>query len=433
MTSFNLKQHKIFYGWWIVVAVALISAYSSGIAYYGFTAILEPITKQFGWSYAQVSVAASLNSLISAILSPLVGLFIDRWGPRKLIILGAISMGLGLFLLGQINSLIAFYGVYILIAIGNCSNGSIITMTVVGRWFHRKISIATGVALGIGALGGLWVPVVTKIIDLYQWQVAMRIFGIGACCIVLPLALIVRHKPEQYGLLPDGEPNQESVNGANPAPIQNTEVEIKVRDALKSKAFWHIALGFMCHAMILVAVITHIMPYLSSIGISRSISSLVASALVLLEVLGIVTFGWLGDRYGKRRIAAFGLSLTIIGMLFLSFTVNIGAWFLIPFVVVCGVGFGGPIPMTSPLLRQYFGRARLGTVLGFTTGIMLIGCTIGPPLAGWVYDSFNNYQAAWLVSIIILAVGIISFLTTPPVKKIASEQTSPVPKKDNLL
>jgi MFS transporter, OFA family, oxalate/formate antiporter len=422
-----LKQPKIFYGWWIVVAVALISAYSSGIAYYGFTAILEPITKQFGWSYAEVSVAASLNSLIAAILSPLVGFLIDRWGPRKLIIAGAISMGLGLFLLGQINSLAMFYESYVLIAIGNCANGSIIVMTVVGRWFHRRISIATGVALGIGALGGLWVPVVTRIIDLYQWQAAMRIFGIGACCIILPLALIVRHKPEQYGLLPDGEDSQKPVTGANPVPTQNTDTEVTVKEALKSKAFWHIALGFMCHATVLIAVLTHIMPYLSSIGISRSISSLVASAIILMEVLGIVTFGWLGDRYGKRRIAALGLTLTALGMLLLSFAGNTGTWLLIPFILVCGVGFGGPIPMTSPILRQYFGRARLGTVLGFTTGIMLIGCTVGAPLAGWVYDRFHNYQAAWLVSIVILLVGIISFLTTPPVKKIEPEQTSTVP------
>jgi MFS family permease len=417
MTDFNRKQPKVFYGWWIVGAVALISAYCSGVVFYGFTAILEPIASEFGWSYAQVSFAASLRGLNSGILSPLVGFLIDRWGPRKLIFGGAIIIGLGLFFLGQISSLAAFYGIFILISIGTCTCGAIVVMTVVGNWFRRRVSTATGIATGIGAMGGLLVPLITRLIDVFEWQVAMKILGLGAWVILLPLSLVIRHKPEQYGYLPDGDVSRKPITGEGLTSIQDTDVDVRVGQALKSKAFWYISVGFTCHVLVILAVTTHIMPYLSSVGIARTTSSLVASGISLAGILGNISFGWFGDRWDKRRLAAFGLALSALSMLLLIYAANAGIWLLVPFALFFGIGFGGPVPMTSAILREHFGRGRLGTVLGLTMGVMMVGSVIGPPLAGWVFDSSGSYQGIWFAYTGVLIVGIISFLTTPAAGK----------------
>jgi MFS family permease len=182
------------------------------------------------------------------------------------------------------------------------------------------------------------------------------------------------------------------------------------------RTFWHVSLGIACHVLVAGAVITHIMPYLSTAGVARSTSSLVASAIPLVSILGRLSFGWLGDRYDKRWVTSLGFAMTALGMLLLGYTAtNAGPWLLVLFVVFFSIGFGGPIPMMPALIREYFGRVRLGTIIGLVMGIMMIGHIIGPPLAGWVFDNFGSYQGAWYAFAGVVIVGTVSLLTTPPV------------------
>lgn len=415
MVNFNQKQHKVFYGWWIVGAVFLISAYASGVISYGFTAIFEPIADEFSWSYAQVSFAASIRGLENGLLAPLVGFLIDRYGPRKPVFAGITLIGLGLFLLSRVTSLAMFYGVFILLSIGISACSSIILMTVVGHWFRKKVSTASGIAISGSAMGGLLVPLVTRMIDIFKWRVTMMILGLGAWVIFLPLSLIIRHKPEQYGYLPDGDVAKNLVSSQGLTSVQSNEVDVGVKQAIKSKAFWHISVGVACHALVAIAVVTHVMPYLSTLDIARLTASLAASAIPLISILGRISFGWFGDKYNKRQVAAFGFALTSVGMILLGYADNVRTWLLVPFVIVFGIGFGGLLPMIPALLREYFGRVRLGTVIGFTMGIVMIGGVIGPPLAGWVFDSFGSYQGAWFAFTSVTIIGMVILLTTPSV------------------
>ncbi len=411
----TLKKCKVFYGWWIVGAVFLISAYAFGVILFGFTAIFEPIANEFGWSYAQVSFAASIRGLEAGLIAPLLGFLVDRWGPRRLIFAGAIIIGLGLLLLGSITSLMTFYGIFFLIALGLSTCTGVIPMAVVGNWFRRRVSIATGIVVSGVATGGLLVPLVSRIIDMYEWRTAMVILGLGAWVIILPLSLLVRHKPEQYGYLPDGDVNGKPVSSEGLSSPQTTEADIGVKQALKSRVFWHITLGTACHFFVINTVITHVMPYLSTVGIARSTSSLVASAIPLTSLLGRLSFGWLGDRFDKRRLTAVGFVLTSLGMLFFNYVATAGTWMLVPFIIFLGIGYGGPVPMVVALLREYFGRFRLGTILGFTMGVAWLGSIAGPPLAGWVFDSFGSYQGAWFAFAGLVIVGMVGFLTIPSV------------------
>jgi len=417
MTELTNNHHKVFYGWWIVGAIFLISAYIGGFIFYSFTAILEPIADELGWSYTQVSIAASMRGLQNGLLAPVVGLLIDRIGPRKPVIAGIIVTGIGLVLLGRSTNLAVFYGAFFLLSAGMSSCTGVLPMAVVGNWFRRRVSIATAIAISGTATGGLLVVVATRMIDIMGWRDAMLVLGAGAWVILLPLTIVIRHKPEQYGYLPDGDTVSDTAAGITPELPVSVEKDTGVKEALKSRVFWHISLGLSCHVLGIMAVLTHIMPYLTTIGIDRTVSSLVASAIPVVSIGGRLSYGWLGDRYDKRWVTVSGLVFTAIGLLLLGLTGATATWLLVPFVISFGIGFGGPIPMTSALLREYFGRARLGTIIGIAMGVMMVGNMLGPPMAAWIFDSSGSYQGAWFGMTGLLVAGIIIMLTAPSVRK----------------
>lgn len=409
------KNYKVFYGWWIVGAGFFIALYIGGFINLGFTAVFEPIASDFGWSYAQVSFAASLRGLEMSLLAPIVGLLMDRWGPRRLVFAGAVIIGLGLLLLSRINSLATFYGVFILIGMGKSTCLGVVPIATVNNWFQRKATLATGILVSGTAVGGLMVLLATRLIDIFEWRMAMAILGVGAWGILLPLALLFRHKPEQYGYLPDGDLRRKLPASEGQPSAQGDEPDIKVKQVLKSSAFWHITMGFMCHILVVNAVITHAMPYLSSIGLTRSLASLMASAIPLTSIAGRLSFGWLGDKFDKRRVTALGFVLTSLGLLSLGYVTTAGAWMLVPSIVLLGLGYGGPIPMMPALLREYFGRGRLATVLGLVMGVAALGGMVGPLLAGLAFDRFGSYQVAWFGFAGLVIAGMISLITTPSV------------------
>ena len=410
------KNYRIFYGWWIVGAGFLIAVYIGGFINLGFTAVFEPLASDFGWSYAQVSFAASLRGLEMSLLAPIVGLLMDRWGPRRLVFAGAVIIGLGLLLLSRINSLVAFYGVFILIGMGKSTCIGVVPIATVNNWFQRKATIATGILVSGTAVGGLMVIFATRLIDIFEWRTAMMILGFGAWGILLPLSLLFRHKPEQYGYLPDGDPYRKLPASEGQSSAQSDELDIGVKQVLKSSAFWHIAMGFMCHILVVTAVITHAMPYLSSIGITRSLASIMAGAIPLTSIAGRLGFGWLGDKFDKRRVTTLGFALTGLGLLSLGYATTAGAsWMLVPSLVILGIGYGGPIPMMPALLREYFGRFRLATILGVVMGVAALGGVVGPLLVGLVFDRFGSYQVAWFGLAGLVIAGMISVITAPSV------------------
>lgn len=143
---------NLFYGWWIVVACFTISLYVGGVIFFGFTAFFQPIQDELGWSYTQISLGSSLRGLEMGVFAPFVGLIVSRYGPRRLLLAGMITLGIALVLLSRVQSLPGFYGAFILIAFGAGGCTSVVTMTAVANWFHRKVGIALGImASGFGA------------------------------------------------------------------------------------------------------------------------------------------------------------------------------------------------------------------------------------------------------------------------------------------
>jgi len=383
---------KIFYGWWIVLASSLINLYVGGIVFFGFTAFFQPIREEFGWSYTQISFAASLRGLENSIFSPLAGFLVDRLGPRRLMLWGAITVGLGLILLSLTQSLAMFYASFMLIGFGAGGCTAVVTMTAVANWFRRKIGLALGVlGSGIGA-GGLVVLLIVVLIDLYQWRSTLIILGLGMWALGIPLSLVVRNRPEHYGYRPDGEVSSPSVQSHE---IQEKGVEIGLREALKMRSFLYLNMAEVIRVMTLMAVFTHVMPYLTSVGIPRATAGLVAGSIPLIGIIGRFGLGWLGDVFDKRYVMAVAIGLISLGLL--AFSYMHVRWAIVPFLLLFPIGHGGSMVVRGSILREYFGRDSFGKMIGVIMGSAAVGGIIGPILAGWVFDTVGSYQPIWLV------------------------------------
>jgi len=387
--------NKIFYGWWIVLACSLIGFYVGGVIFYGFTAFFEPIREEFGWSYTQISFAASLRGLEMGIFAPLVGFLVDRFGSRKLIFWGMIAVGFGLILLSRTQSLAMFYGSFLLIAFGAGGCTMVVTMAAVANWFHKNVGIALGVmASGVGA-SGLMVPLIVHLIGVSGWRTTLIILGLGMWILGIPLSFVIRNRPEQYGYLPDGiSPSDRMPNLENQETGVNA-VEIGFKEALKKRSFLYLNIVEAMRMMIVAAVIIHVMPYLSSLGLPRFTAGLVAGAIPLSSIIGRFGFGWLGDVFDKGYVMAWTFCIISLGML--AFCYVRVLWVVFVFLLLFSPGYGGSMVLRGAILREYFGRNSFGKMIGITMGSASIGGIIGPTLAGWVFDTFESYHLIWLV------------------------------------
>ena len=396
---------KIFYGWWVVVAMFPISLYVSGIVFYGFTAFFEPLVKEFGWSYTEVSFAASLRGLEAGIFAPFVGFLVDRLGSRKLILGGIILTGLGLILLSLTRSLLMFYGAFFLLALGAGGCMSLVTMTAVANWFDKNVGKAFGVMSSAFGASGLIVPFIVWLIDAFYWRTALIILGGGLLIFGIPLSFVIRNKPEQYGYLADGVLD----DPVSYREIQAKKVEFSLRGALKNRSFIYIILIEAIRFMAVSAVVLHIMPYLSHAGISRPTAGLVAASVPLSSIAGRFGFGWVADVFDKKYVLA--MTYLFMGIGLVAFCYVQVKWAVFLFLLLFPLGYGGGVVVRGVILRDYFGAGSFGTMLGIVMGSASIGGVIGPTLTGWVFDTLRNYQFAWLALTGLIALAIVMILS----------------------
>jgi MFS family permease len=301
-----------------------------------------------------------------------------------------------------------------------------VIMTAVANWFRRKAGLAIGITASGFGLGGLLVPVVTKMIDVFGWRTAMFALGLAALAVILPLALLIRHKPEPYGYQPDGDHvKYEKIESYTITASNITEISISPWKAVRNRAFWNIAIGSMCHSFVIGAIITHVMPYLGSLGVSRVYSSLVALILPVASIGGRLSSGWFADKFGSRQVFAASFIAMTVG-LFVYGNLTAGMlWLIIPFIIIFSLGWGCSVTSRLSLLREYFGRERFGTILGFLSGIMMVGSISGSPLAGWIFDTFNSYKGAWFGYCGVTVLGAVLVLTIPPLSASNSPSSNP--------
>ncbi len=415
------------------MASAFISFYGSGVWFYGFSVFFKPILTEFGWSRAVTAGAVSASRLEGGLEGPIIGWLIDKFGPRKLMIFSAVFVGIGFVLLSRLNSLVMFYILFIFVlAVGYNSGFGRATMVAVANWFIRKRSRAFAIySLGAGIGGAVIVPILGWLIGNYGWRTTALMAGIGVWLLMIPAALVLRHKPEQYGYFPDGEPPEEEEKKGNTeaktarggGAISTDEIETSrahfgeinftVWEAMATPAFWLLALGSAARGGAMTAIILHEVAYLTDIGIAPQAAATALGLMVLLSIPGRLTFGWFGDRLNKKYVYMASFLISSLGVFILAHIRNMEMLYL--FLVVYGFGYGGGIPLLYAIKAEYFGRKAFATISGFTMFFLMGPTMAGPIFAGWVYDVTGSYYTAFMTFGVLYLLGAIPifFLKRP--------------------
>ena len=407
----------------------MIALYGGGSFFFGFSIFFKPVSDEFGWSRAVTSGAFALSQAEGFIEGPIVGPLVDRFGPKKLMLIGISMVSIGFIALSFVNSLFTFYLVYVvLLAVGFNTGFFVASQTAVGNWFIKKRSLALGIlttAFGFG--GGLMSPFIAHLILNYSWRSAAIILGIGMAVIGLPFALLVRHKPEQYGYLPDGESTEsgnietlpqekdsqsEVSTRATTMADSSQEVNFTIWEAFRTPVFWMLSVAFALRTFAISAVVVHQIPLLIDRGINEQTAAGILGLMGFMSVPGRLLFGYLGDRFNKRYLLVITYLLQTLGLYILLTAESIIQLYLFTFVF--GLGWGAPALLLA-IRGDYFGRKHFATIAGVQQSIVAIGTIVGPIFAGWVFDVTQSYEVAFTAFIISVSIGaVICFFAKQP-------------------
>ena len=394
MNKNNISNEKgFFYGWFIVWACFFLNVYVGAVIFFGFTVFFEPIQQEFAWSHTQISLGASLRGLEMGLMAPIVGILVDRLGPRKITFAGVVLISAGLLLLSNIHSLPMFYGAVLFLAFGAGGCTSVVSMAAVASWFHKKLGLALGITVsGFGA-SGLLIPVIVWMTDHFGWRTALVLLAIGMLVVGLPAGYLIRKNEKN------------DIAHSSDHPDSYKKPDIPFFDILKLKPFWYINIMEASRMMAVAAIATHVMPYLTHLGFDRPFAGKIAAMIPVISIAGRFGLGWLSDFVNKRYVQMINFALLAIGLFafcFFDFPVA-----MLIFLCTFPVGHGGSMVLRGGLLSEFFGTASFGKLLGIVLGSASIGGIIGPTVAGWIFDITGSYTPAWALMGAIMAVTII--------------------------
>ncbi len=406
-----LTLRRPFYGWWIVAAGSGIQIMFSGLLMQAFGAYAVVLRDEFGWSRALVSGAFSLARAESGFLGPLQGWMLDRFGPPAIMRVGLVIFGVGFMLFSQLNSPLTFYLTFFVISVGSSLGGPMAITVSIVNWFERRRSTALGISQVGFAIGGLLVPLTVLAIEGWGWRWTAFGSGVMIMAIGIPLSFVIRHRPEQYGYTVDGRPPEPAASApgeANVEPLRGPR-DFTAREAMRTPAFWLISLGHGSALLVVSAVMVHLVLQLTERhGYSLGQAALVVSLLTAMQMVGQIGGASLGDRFEKRRIIVTCMAMHVAGLLLLAFAASL--WMVVAFAVLHGLAWGTRGPLMMAIRADYFGRTSYGTIMGFSSMIVMLGMMGGPLLAGFLADRTGNYEAGFTVLAVAAGFGSIFFI-----------------------
>jgi sugar phosphate permease len=383
-----------------VAATSFLSLFAIvGLALYGLPFFYDFMVRDFGWSRAQVT---SGNAISKLVVGPLFGFaagwFVDRVGPRRLMIVGILMAGIALVGLGSISTLTGFYVFYLFNALGNVFGGPLPNQVLLSRWFNAARGRAMGFAyLGIG-LGGALVPLVAfRLSQAFGWHTALKALGLVIVIVALPLALIVKESP----------PGSEDA-----APRAERPPVAPIREVLRRPAFYLLMIGSMCSIAAVGGANQHLKLYLSlDHGYTQAAAAGVASLTLAASLVGRLTMGWLADRWPKKRVMLLIYLLVASAIPILLYASTRGAVTL--FAIVFGIGLGGEYMVIPLMAAELFGTRVLGRAMGIVLAADGVAEATAPVLVGRLHDVSGSYVTGFSVLIGFALVGAAAIAMLP--------------------
>ena len=395
MTIFG---RQIFYGW-VVVAAAFAAQWVTVGVQTSVVAVFAPeFIAEFNWSRTQFFAADSIGQAILMVIGFALGPRIDRFGARPIMLTAAAVCIPSLFLMSQIDEYwqyVVIRGVFLVTAASVA--GFLVVSITVSKWFVAKRGQALGwTSMGVSMAGFFW-PTFTAaiLIEPLGWRTAWMVLSACLAAVLIPAALLMRRRPEDYGMLPDGGPTQLTAEQIEAA--EHDEVtSLTRREALRTSCFYLIVLIFGISVVGIFAILLNGVLFLREHGFSSVEAAAAIAAFSLLSMLTKPPWGWALDRFDTRVVGCLSFALGAIGFVLVINAAPTGDWFVIAgALALMGLGIGGNIPIQDMFWAEYFGRRYLGAVrsIGFPVAMGINAVT--PVLVAFSYDLLGSYEVAF--------------------------------------
>ncbi len=385
---------------WVVVAVVWVTLALAYGLYFSFPVFFVALLEEFGWSRGATAVAFSLSSIVQGLLSPVVGILVDRFGPRRVMLGGTVLLGGACLLSSRIDSLWSLYVVTgVLAAAGVCAVTWVPSGALIVQWFAERRGSVMGVAfsgMGVGIL--IMGPLAQWLIAVRGWRAAYLVLGAGILAVLVPLVWFgVREAPRAVG----------PARGGVVAPASRAgHAGSEVGAALRTRAFWALFFAYFCTPLAVFPVVTHQVAFAVDQGFARMFVAGIFGFTGLMSTVGRILFGIAADRIGRATSATISYGCTAVGTLCL---LGLETWrhpaALYAYALLFGLGFGARGPIITAMASQLFQGRRFGVIYGILSIGNGVGGAVGPWFGGAIHDATGSYRVAFLIAVGFCAVG----------------------------
>jgi len=387
------------YGWYIVGMGTALQLTTNFVSQ-AFAILVVVMRDNFGWSLTAIVLAYSLRSIVGALLAPYAGIMGDRYGAKRVMLVGAAFFAGGLVLLSTITQIWQLF-IYYSIVLGIAQAMFRVNIpTTVAAWFKKKLGVAVGIQQSAGGMGAsVLAPGLTILLTQTDWQTAFMLIGTIGGALVFALLAFFHGEPADRGMRPYGtDENDKTPVEAFTSAVSKVRSQVFLKHARQTRAFWFLPLvhhlGCVGHSIVMV----HGVFYATTKGVSLEAAAFIISIYSFSSVASRLMVPILADRLGAKGVMACFYFIQGAAVLMLFWTTE--PWQFYIFAVVFGVGFGGEMSAFLVVNRQYFGMGPVRTVFGVQSMASGLGMALGGLVGSVIYDVFGSYNLAWIVSLV---------------------------------
>lgn len=417
MTGVKSSKPRIFTGWWSVLFIGITSGLGHGFNTYGISVFFKPIAAELELSRAYTSLAAGIGRLEGGITSPLVGWLSDKFGPRWIVIIGTCIAASGMVFMYFISEVWHYYVAWGgMIGLGLNIGLTVACDKMINDWFIRRRGMAQGIKFALISVFGIIVlQAITPLIGFHGWRFACLVWGlIMFASVPFAVILVKPRRPEYYGLLPDGAESTTGVAEDKGGMIEKgisyatslQETEYTFKQALKTKTYWLLMIGFTVHNFIAGGFNVHVYPFLTDIGIAEAVASGMMGMMVFFMIPSRFFGGVIADRIPKRYLQLLLVGAFLLQVIGISTFLYSRSMVSVYVLLAChGFSSGAVTPIIILVLGRYFGRKAFGSILGTMIAFLAPMGLLSPVYYGWVFDTFLNYDGAFITALVLAAIA----------------------------
>ncbi len=400
----------LFYGWWVLYAAISASVFVSGVGNWTLTILISPMSEDLGWSHAEILGSLTVAGFSGAVVSPVIGRIVDRYGARLVIASSVLVLGLALILTSKIQTIWQFYALYALsLGFSSSAVSRVGAQAIASIWFTRKRGAAFGTIMAGSTISGVAFTLLSQAIaDRWDWRMVWLLLGLAILLVPLPLAwFVIRRRPEDIGLQPDGDspdrdragrsPRAPGVRSGDGIPVSQAADEgWTLREAARTRTFWLLNGGLLLIGFPSFAIIVVMHPYFTELGVSATTAAQLISFYALSSFLGALLWSVLLQRWPVRVLL---VPSTLAYAAAVTLFVVLGRFASVPLlyfsILLLGLGIMGISQIGNQVWADFYGRKEVGSIIGMSNLIRTVPLALGPLLAAAIHDSMGSYPPAF--------------------------------------